>query len=91
MKNYNKEIEEFKFFAHSKLKTHKTELQTRYGNEQIDPETLEKGYEEHRKILEQELREKTDVVLSGEENSRLKDELNNISSDIIKQLSITHS
>lgn len=90
MKDYNKEIEDFRQFATDKLNVHKKELQTRYENEKIDEETLAKGYAEHRKILEIELQEKV-KLLAGSENPWLKEELNNISSNMVKQLSTNHS
>ncbi|MBN9484574.1 MAG: hypothetical protein J0H46_14565 [Bacteroidetes bacterium] len=86
MKEYNKEIDDFKQFASAKLNTHKNELQTRYENENIDKDTLENGYREHQTILEKELREKADALLSGEENPWLREEINTISTNMIKQL-----
>jgi hypothetical protein len=88
MTDYNKEIEDFKQFASGKIKTHQDELSTHYENENINNNTLEKGYAEHRKLFAQELNEKSNSLLAGKENPSLKEELRNISETFIQQLSL---
>jgi hypothetical protein len=88
MTDYNKEVEDFKQFASGKIKTHQDELNTRYENENINNNTLEKGYAEHRKLFAQELNEKSNSLLAGKENPWLKEELRNISETFIQQLSL---
>lgn len=88
MNDYKEEIEAFKEFASDALKTHQGELDTRYQNEKIDKDTLEKGYEEHRRIFDSELKERADTLLSGSENPGLKEQLNEIRDRFIQQLSL---
>lgn len=90
MEDTTKRIEEFRQFANDKLKTHQDELHTRYENEKIDSATLEQGYEQHRNILQKELAEKIDILLSGDENPWLQAELKRLGETYIEQLSANH-
>lgn len=89
MHDNKNEIEDFKQFAANRLKIHQDELHTRYRDESIDKDTLEQGYEAHRKIFRQELKEKADTILAEKESPPLREEINSISLNTVKQLSTT--
>lgn len=86
MENVSEALEQFKVFAVDRLNNHIAELNTRYQNEAIDKETLEKAYSEHKEIFSQELDEKIKELNPGQNNEWLTTELQNQKSNYLNQL-----
>ena len=86
MENVTEALEQFKVFAAGRSDNHIAELNTRYQNEKIDKETLEKAYSEHKEIFSQELDEKIKELNAGQNNEWLNTELQNQKSDYLNQL-----
>jgi hypothetical protein len=80
-------MQQFEQFAKEKLNDHKAELDTRYENQEIDKETLEKANVEHTKIFNQEMDEKIKELSSGQNDQRLNNELQNQKKSFLSQLS----
>lgn len=80
MENKTKTTQDFEQFATDRLNNHLAELNTRYENEAVDKQTLEKAYAEHKKIFSQELDEKIKELSSGQNdqsiNTKLQDQKN---------------
>lgn len=79
-------MQDFEQFATDRLNNHIAELNTRYENEAIDKQTLEKTYNEHKKIYSQELDEKIKELSSGQNDQWLHTELQNQKSSYVNQL-----
>lgn len=79
---------EFKAYAEEKYTNHKAELDTRYGNEKIDTDTLTQAYQEHQKMLRHELEEKINSILPAKEDNTLKGELENIKHTYVGKINL---
>lgn len=82
-------IEQFKSLAEERLKNHLLELNTRYGGEM--PETndlIRQGYEDHRRIFEQELESKQQE-LAGSDNPWLSSEIEKVKQSYLRSLFTT--
>lgn len=60
-------MQEFEKFADERLNNHLEELSTRYENQEIGKETLEKAYSEHKEIFRQELEEKLNELAQNDQ------------------------
>lgn len=86
MTNKTEVVQQFEQFAKERLSNHLAELNTRYENEKPDKEVLQQAYKEHHKIINKELDEKVQSLLSSESNSGLKEELENIKGTYLSKL-----
>jgi len=89
MSNPANQIEIFVQFAEEKLKNHLSELNTRYwyeGQERVSEDTRRNAYYDHRRIFERELDEKMGSLLSDENNSWLKGDLDNAKQNYLDKL-----
>lgn len=85
MNDPQKQLQEFAEFAKSKFINHCEELQTTYQNRKVHPHDLQQAYLNHQQILEMELQDKIDELLT-KENAYLGPSLNNIKDDYIDKL-----
>jgi hypothetical protein len=85
MNNPQKQLQQFAEFAKSKFVNHREELQTTYQNREVHPNDLLHAYLNHQQILEMELQDKIDELLT-KENAHLGPSLNNIKDDYIHKL-----
>jgi vacuolar-type H+-ATPase subunit H len=81
-------VEQFEQFAKERTNNHLAELNTRYENEKPDKELLQQAYMKHREILEKELDEKIQSLLSSESNSGLKENLDKIKASYLAKLEL---
>ena len=85
MKNSQKALEEFKEFAEEKFVNHREELETTYLNRKVDANDLRHAYLSHQQILEMELLDKIDELLTNE-TAYLGPSLSNIKDDYVNKL-----
>jgi len=85
MDNHQKQLREFEEFAKSKFVNHNEELRTTYQNLRVHPNDLKQAYQAHQQILEMELQDKIDELLT-KENAFLGPVLNDIKDDYVNQL-----
>lgn len=88
MENNNHAVQQFEQFAKDRLSNHLAELNTRYENEKPGKELLQKAYKEHREIFKKELEEKIQSLLSSENNSGMKENLENIKDNYLSKLQL---
>ena len=88
MENKNQAVQQFEQFAKERLSNHLAELNTRYENKKPDKEVLQQAFKEHREILNKELDEKIQTLLSSESNSGMKEDLGNIKDIYISKLQL---
>ncbi|MEO6289550.1 MAG: hypothetical protein ABIO76_06500 [Ginsengibacter sp.] len=91
MENETKAMHEFEAFATERLNNHQAELNTRYDNEAIDKETLEKAYSQHREIFSTELDEKIQAFSTGQKDQWIKTELQNQKNNYLSKLNFNQS
>lgn len=87
MKNYQKEVEEFKKFAEEKLMNHKEELEITYQNRKVDANDLRHAYVSHQQILEMELLDKIDQLLT-KDTAHLGPSLTDIKDDYVNKFKL---
>lgn len=85
MKNSQNALKEFKEFAEGKLVNHREELETTYQNRKVDENDLRHAYLSHQQILEMELLDKIDELLT-KETAYLGPSLSNIKDDYVNKL-----
>ncbi len=85
MKNSQKALDEFKEFAEQKLVNHREELETTYQNRKVDKNDLRHAYLSHQQILEMELLDKIDELLTNE-TAYLGPSLSDIKDDYVNKL-----
>ena len=85
MKNSQRALDEFKEFAEEKLVNHREELETTYQNRKIDENDLRHAYLSHQQILEMELLDKIDELLTNE-TAYLGPSLSDIKDDYVNRL-----
>jgi hypothetical protein len=88
--NIDGAIEQFKSLAEERLNNHLLELNTRYGGEKPENDLIRQGYEDHRRIFEQEL-ELKQQELAGSENPWLASEIEKIKQSYLHRLVRTGS
>jgi hypothetical protein len=88
MENKTESIQQFEQFAKERLRNHLAELNTRYENEKPGKELLQQAYKEHREIFTKELDERIQSLLSSENNSGLKENLENIKDTSLSKLEL---
>ena len=88
MENKNQAVPQFEQFAEERLKNHLAELATSYENEKLDKEVLQQAYQAHREILNKELVEKIQSLLSSESHSGLKEDLEHIKDTYLSKLQL---
>jgi hypothetical protein len=72
-------VDLFAQFAEERLQNHRSELNTRYGNERLGSNQLRSdACRDHQKILEEELNEKIKSLMQNQNNPWLKGELENL-------------
>jgi hypothetical protein len=85
MKNSQNALEEFKEFAEEKLVNHREELETTYQNQKVNAGDLRHAYLGHQQILEMELLDKIDELLT-KETAYLGPSLSDIKDDYVNKL-----
>lgn len=85
MKNSQKALDEFKEFAKEKFVNHRQELETTYQNRNVEANDLRHAYLSHQQILEMELLDKIDELLTSE-TAYLGPFLKDIKDDYVKKL-----
>ena len=85
MKNSQNALDEFKEFAEEKLVNHREELETTYQNRKVDENDLRYAYLSHQQILEMELLDKMDELLT-KETAYLGPSLSDIKDDYVNKL-----
>ena len=85
MKNSQNALKEFKEFAEGKLVNHREELETTYQNRKVDENDLRHAYLSHQQILEMDLLDKIDELLT-KETAYLGPSLSNIKDDYVNKL-----
>jgi vacuolar-type H+-ATPase subunit H len=88
MENKTESVQQFEQFAKERLGNHLAELNTRYENEKPGKEVLQQAYKGHREIFKKELDEKIQSLLSSENNSGLKENLENIKDTSLSKLEL---
>ena len=88
MTNKNDTVKEFEQYSEDKLKNHLADLNTRYENEKPDKEVLRQAYQAHCEILNKELDEKVQAILSSESNVGLKVDLENVKDTYLSKLHV---
>ena len=83
----NKEIfrNAFEQYAENKLQEHVAELNTRYENEIIDKETLERAFEVHKKMFTSELDEEIQKLENEKSDTFNKERLENIKKEFLQK------
>ncbi len=87
----NKAMQDFEQFATDRLNNHLAELNTRYENETIDKQTLEKGYSVHKEIFSQELDKKIKDLSTGQDDQSMHTELQNQKNYYLSKLNFNQS
>lgn len=82
-----REIENFRVFAHTRLRNHVTELETHYQNREVDEGLKQQAYSEHRRIFQKELSDKMEELISTE-NEFLRPALGQLTDRFLDQLNI---
>lgn len=85
MENSQNALKEFKEFAEEKLVNHREELETTYQNQKVNPSDLRHAYLGHQQILEMELLDKIDELLT-KETAYLGPSLSDIKNDYVNKL-----
>jgi len=85
MDNHQKHLREFEEFAKSKFIDHSEELRATYQNVRVHPHDLQLAYLAHQQILEIELQDKIDELLTRG-NVFLGRSLTDIKDDYINKL-----
>ncbi len=85
MSNKNNFHNEFKQYAENKLQEHVAELNTRYENEKIDKETLERAFEVHKTIFSSELDEKIQILENEKSEAFNKERLEDIKKEFLQK------
>jgi hypothetical protein len=80
-----KALEEFKEFAEEKFISHREELDITYQNQKVDANDLRHAYLGHQQILEMELLDKIDELLT-KETAYLGPSLSDIKNDYVNKL-----
>jgi len=84
MESVENEVVAFKIFANKTMKNHLDELNTRYRERPIDPNVVRQAYHEHQAILERELADRIDAIISSEKNQMyVKESLDRIKEDML--------
>lgn len=91
MENKTKAMQDFEQYATGRLNNHIAQLNTRYENQAIDKETIEKAYSEYTEIFSQELDEKIRELSSGQNDQWLHTELQNQKHSFLSKLNTDHS
>jgi hypothetical protein len=86
MENKTSIMQQFEQFATDRINNHKAELNTRYENEAIDKQTLDKAHREHKEIFSQKLDDKIKKLFLGDHDRRLQTELQNKKHNYMDQL-----
>ena len=85
MNQPQKELKEFTKFAEEKFINHKEELETTYQNRNVPSRDLQQAYLNHQQILEMELLDKIDELLT-KETAYLGPLLSDIKDDYVNKL-----
>ncbi|MEO7210842.1 MAG: hypothetical protein ABIY35_07845 [Chitinophagaceae bacterium] len=79
---------EFEQYAESKLNEHVAELNTRYENEKIDKETLERAFEVHKTIFSSELDEKIQILENEKSDTFNKERLEDLKKQFLQKFKL---
>jgi hypothetical protein len=78
-------IDAFKEYADHELKNHQAELNTRYQNESVGSEELQKAYSDHKLIYSKELEQKAQELLENGNSDSAKKELQDLKEKYVSQ------
>ncbi len=88
MSNKNNFQNEFEQYAENKLQEHVAELNTRYENEKIDKETLERAFDVHKKIFTNELDEEIQKLENKKIEAFNKERLEDIKKEFLQKFQL---
>jgi hypothetical protein len=83
--NRDKQLRDFVEFAERKFVNYSDEVETIYQNEKVEPDEVLHAYQKHQQILEMELHDRIDEVLTTE-NAYLGPLFNDIKDNYIQKI-----